>query len=140
MTLQIVNTNDQKTKNIIKKQLFDYNIKHLSEDLRGRFEEVSLILLDNNENVVGGLLGEICWNWLEIHILMVNEDIRKMGYGTKLLFEAEKIATRKKCDFIKLDTLSFQALDFYEKHGYEVFGEINNVGRDHKHYYLKKDL
>jgi len=52
----------------------------------------------------------------------------------------EKIAREKECDFIKLDTLSFQALGFYEKNGYEVFGSLDNVGRDYKHYYLKKDL
>ena len=71
---------------------------------------------------------------------MIDEDIRKSGYGTKLLSELEKIATEKECDFIKVDTLSFQALDFYEKNGYQVFGSIDNVGRDFKHYYLKKDL
>jgi len=54
--------------------------------------------------------------------------------------EIERIALDKKCDFIKVDTLSFQALDFYEKNGYQVFGSIDNVGRHFKHYYLKKDL
>ncbi|PGZ07516.1 GNAT family N-acetyltransferase, partial [Bacillus thuringiensis] len=37
-------------------------------------------------------------------------------------------------------TLSFQALDFYKKNGYQVFGSIDNVGRDFEQYYLKKDL
>ena len=82
----------------------------------------------------------MCWNWLEIHTLMVDENIRKFGYGSKLLSEIEQIELEKKCDFIKVDTLSFQALDFYEKNGYTVFGSIDNVGREFTHYYLKKDL
>lgn len=45
----------------------------------------------------------------------------------------------KKCDFIKLDTLSFQALDFYLKQGFEVFGTIHNAG-SYSHYYLTKEL
>jgi len=53
--------------------------------------------------------------------------------------EAEKIAKLKQCEFIKVDTLSFQALDFYKKEGFEVFGVIENAGR-HSHYYLKKNL
>ena len=71
---------------------------------------------------------------------MVDENIRKFGYGSKLLSEIEQIELEKKCDFIKVDTLSFQALDFYEKNGYTVFGSIDNVGREFTHYYLKKDL
>lgn len=71
---------------------------------------------------------------------MIDEDIRKSGFGTKLLLELENIAIEKECDFIKVDTLSFQALGFYKKNGYEVFGSLDNVGRDFKHYYLKKDL
>jgi GNAT superfamily N-acetyltransferase len=91
-------------------------------------------------NVRGSILSEICWNWLEIHTFILDEDIRKSGFGTKLLVEIEKIALEKECDFIKVDTLSFQALDFYQKNGYQVFGSLENVGRDYKHYYLKKDL
>lgn len=71
---------------------------------------------------------------------MIDDTIRKYGYGTKLLAEIEKIAVEKECDFIKVDTLSFQALDFYKKNGYQVYGSIDNVGRDYTHYYLKKDL
>ncbi|MGV2787448.1 GNAT family N-acetyltransferase, partial [Clostridium perfringens] len=67
------------------------------------------------------------------------EPYRKSGYGAKLLNEAEKIAIEKQCEFAKLDTLSFQALDFYINQGYEVYGKIENAGR-HTHYYLKKEL
>ncbi|WP_088106012.1 GNAT family N-acetyltransferase [Halalkalibacter urbisdiaboli] len=108
-------------------------------DLGGRYEEICLFLKDDNGIVRGGILSEICWNWLEIHTFMIDEDIRKSGYGTKLLLELEKVALEKECDFIKVDTLSFQALDFCEKNGYQVFRSIDNVGRDFKHYYLKKE-
>lgn len=136
ITKELNNTN----KSVINNQLYKYNLKHFPADLRGRYQEISLFLKDENGTVCGGILGEVCWNWLEIHTLMINEDIRKLGYGTKLLLEIEKIANEKNCDFIKVDTLSFQALEFYEKHGYIVFGSIDNVGREFKHYYLKKDL
>lgn len=53
--------------------------------------------------------------------------------------EVEKIAREKHCDFMKTDTLSFQALDFYKKEGFEVYGMIENAGR-HTHYYMKKNL
>lgn len=140
MNLHISRETNKTDKQYINEELYKFNLKYFPEDLRGRYEEVNLYLKDDNGNVRGGILAEVCWNWLEIHIFMIDEDIRKSGFGTKLLVEMEKIAREKECDFIKLDTLSFQALGFYEKNGYEVFGSLDNVGRDYKHYYLKKDL
>lgn len=127
-------------KSQVNNKLYEYNLKHFPEDLRGRYQEINLLLMDVNENVRGGILGEICWNWLEIHTLMIDEDIRRLGYGTKLLLEIERAALEGKCDFIKVDTLSFQALDFYQNNGYEIYGTLDNVGREYKHFYLKKDI
>ena len=140
MNLQIKRESSPEHRKYVNHLLYEYNLSHFPKDLAGRYQEVELFLTDEKDTVRGGLLGEICWNWLEIHILILDEDIRKEGYGSKLLLQAEEIAAEHECDFIKLDTLSFQALEFYQKHGYEVYGVLENVGRDHKHYYMKKDL
>jgi GNAT superfamily N-acetyltransferase len=136
----ITRDEDKEAVKYINNELYQFNLKHFSDNLRGRYREINLFVRDENDTVCGGLIGEVCWNWLEIQILIVNEDLRESGLGTKLLIEAEQIARDNDCDFIKLDTLSFQALGFYQKYGYEVYGSIDNVGREHKHYYLKKDL
>lgn len=125
--------------NYVRNQMIKYNLKHFPDDLKGRYQEVNLLLRNADGQILGGIVGEICWNWLEIHYLFVDEPFRKSGYGTKLLHEAEKIAKEKQCEFVKLDTLSFQALDFYIKQGYEVYGKIENAGR-HTHYYMKKNI
>ncbi|WP_397538839.1 GNAT family N-acetyltransferase [Rummeliibacillus pycnus] len=140
MNLNITKELNKKNKQYINDELYKFNLKHFRNDLAGKYEEICLFLKDEKDTVRGGILSEICWNWLEIHTFMIDEDIRKSGFGTKLLLELEKIAVEKECDFIKVDTLSFQALGFYEKNGYQVFGSIDNVGRDHQHFYLKKDL
>ncbi|KAB8138160.1 GNAT family N-acetyltransferase [Gracilibacillus oryzae] len=140
MELHITNELDKKAKDYVNDGLYQFNRKHFPDDLGGRYEDIGLFIKDENGLVHGGLIAAVCWNWLEIYQLYLDEKIRKQGYGTKLLEKIERIAIEKDCDFIKLDTLSFQALDFYKKHGYEVFGSIDNVGREHQHYYLKKDL
>lgn len=140
MSIRIIKELESKDKQYIYDELYKFNLRHFPDDLNGRYEEVCLFLKDDDGTVRGGILSEICWNWLEIHTFMIDEDLRKSGYGTKLITELEKIALEKECDFIKVDTLSFQALDFYKKNGYQVFGSLDNVGREFKHYYLKKDL
>ncbi|WP_379164136.1 GNAT family N-acetyltransferase [Paenibacillus sp. sgz5001063] len=105
----------------------DFNWSHLPDSLKGKYQEIHL-LLKNAEGVnYGGLTGEICWNWLEVRYLFVEESCRKTGYGSLLIAEAEQLARSKGCDFIKLDTLSFQALDFYLKHGFVVYGTLPNA-------------
>lgn len=140
MKFSITEELSESKKSHVNQKLYEYNLSHFPEDLRGRYREVNFFLLDEDGNVRGGILGEICWNWFEIHTLMVDEDLRGLGYGTKLLVEMEQIAIESECDFIKVDTLSFQALDFYQSKGYIVYGTLDNVGREFKHYYLKKDL
>ncbi|QVY60444.1 GNAT family N-acetyltransferase [Cytobacillus gottheilii] len=140
MQLHINKESKKEDKQYVDDALYKFNLEHFPKDLGGRYEEINLFLKDDNGKVYGGILAAVCWNWLEIYTFILDEDIRHSGYGTTLLTELEAIALDKKCNFIKVDTLSFQALDFYQKNGYEVFGSIDQVGREFVHYYLKKDL
>ncbi|KAB2333975.1 GNAT family N-acetyltransferase [Bacillus mesophilum] len=140
MILHISREPNKNDKQYVDDALYKFNLKHFPKELGNRYEEINLFLKDDDGKVFGGVLSAVCWNWLEIYTFILDEDIRYSGYGTTLLTELETIALGKKCDFIKVDTLSFQALDFYQKNGYEVFGSIDQVGREFTHYYLKKDL
>ncbi|MGN1400109.1 MAG: GNAT family N-acetyltransferase [Bacillus sp. (in: firmicutes)] len=140
MNIHITKGHIKEDKQIINKALMEFNRRHLPQDLQDTYEEVNLFLKDEEGRVRGGLLAEICWNWLQIDILIIDEELRGKGYGEQLLMEAEQIALKKDCHFIKLDTLSFQARSFYEKHGYQIYGTLDGVGREFEHYYMKKDL
>ncbi|WP_028543285.1 GNAT family N-acetyltransferase [Paenibacillus taiwanensis] len=139
MDFHIKRESSSTDKQYVRNGLISFNARHFPEHLKGRNEEVNLFVKNENGQVHGGIVGEICFNWLEVHYLYVDEALRKQGYGSKLIAEVEQIARDNKCDFIKLDTLSFQALDFYKRHGFEVYGSIENAGT-YTHYYLKKDL
>jgi hypothetical protein len=39
---------------------------------------------------------------------------------------------------LHLDTFDFQAKDFYVKHGYEVFGVLEDCPEGHVRYFMKK--
>ncbi|KOR90806.1 GNAT family N-acetyltransferase [Paenibacillus solani] len=139
MSIEITNNIDTDNKDYVRNKMIEFNLRHFPDDLKGRYQELKLHLVHDGDAIIGGIVGEFCWNWLEIHYLFVEEEYRKFGYGRTLLREAEKMALERKCDFIKLDTLSFQALDFYLKEGFQIYGSIENAG-GHTHYYLKKDI
>ena len=56
------------------------------------------------------------------------------------LAEVERAAAEAHCTLIHLDTFDFQAKDFYLRHGYEVFGVLEDCPEGHCRYYLKKRL
>lgn len=70
----------------------------------------------------------------------MKEEYRKMGYGVQLLQELEKVAKEENCSLMHLDTFDFQAKEFYEKNGFEVFGTLENCPPGHARYYMKKEI
>lgn len=53
---------------------------------------------------------------------------------------AEHEARQRGAKNAYLDTFSFQALNFYKRHGYQVFGELPNLPPGHQRYFLTKQL
>ena len=90
--------------------------------------------------MLGGLLGETYWGWLYVETLYVSDELRGQGWGTKLLAEGEAEALRRGCRAVHLDTMSYQALPFYEKLGYTVWGTLENFIDGHDRYFLQKQL
>jgi len=103
-------------------------------------EKISSFLKDDSGKIVGGILGEINWGWLHIQGLWIDESIRKGGWGTKLLLRMEDYALSKNTTSIRLETTTFQALEFYIKSGYSVFGELPNMPQGYTSYFLQKQV
>jgi GNAT superfamily N-acetyltransferase len=99
-----------------------------------------LFLRDGQGNIVGGLTGGTYWGWLYIGRLWLVENMRGLGYGSRLLIEAEQEALKRGCHHTYLDTQDFQALRFYQKHGYTIYGELEDMPLGHKRYSLQKKL
>lgn len=89
---------------------------------------------------LGGLVGRTYWGWLHIETVWVEEKFRGLGYGEKIVLEAEFEAGRRGCHGAFLDTFDFQAKPFYEKLGYSIFGQLNDFPAGHSRYYMKKRL
>ena len=77
---------------------------------------------------------------LAINVLFVEESHRLKGLGTLLLNQVEADARAMGAKMSHLDTFNHQAKDFYLKHGYEIFGVLENCPAEHKRYFMKKIL
>ena len=93
-----------------------------------------------DQEVVGGVIGATYWDWLHIDLMWVKEEFRGRGYGQRLLALAEEEARRRGAKKVHLDTFSFQAPGFYERYGYQVFGQLDDFPEGHQRYYLTKQL
>lgn len=119
----------------------DFNIKIASELPRAEIHRLDFAV----KNAVGQLLGgiqsyRVNWGILHVELIYVYDDYRNQGIATTLLNHVEKIAKDHKCHLSHLDTFDFQAKDFYLRHGYSVFGILENAPKGHNRYYMKKDL
>ena len=101
---------------------------------------LSIVEYDADGDIIGGILGGTYWGWMYVDILWVHEGHRYKGIGSRLLREAEKEAVRRGCHHVHLDTMSWQAPRFYQKHGYEIIGILPDVPIGNQKYLLMKAL
>jgi GNAT superfamily N-acetyltransferase len=103
-------------------------------------QKLVVLLRAEDGTLLGGVLGLTWWGWLRIDIVWLNEAIRGQDWGTRLMQAAEAEALRRGCHHVFLDTMSFQALPFYLRLGYEVFGHLDDLPAGHQRYFLQKSL
>ena len=133
-----MNTNPTETEvKYIRDSLYKYNEEIVGND---GHTPINIIEYDDNGNIVGGIIGGTYWGWMYIDILWVEENHRRRGIGTRLLHEAEKEALKRGCHHVHVDSMSWQAPEFYKKQGYEVIGILPDIPEGNQKYLLIKDL
>lgn len=101
---------------------------------------LNIVEYDENQNVIAGILGGTYWGWLHIDILWVDENFRSKKIGSRILIAAENEAKKRGCHSVHVDTMSWQAPEFYKKHGYELISELDNIPNGYKKFHFIKRL
>jgi GNAT superfamily N-acetyltransferase len=119
----------------------DYNIRIARELPRAEIHRLDFVAKETQGELLGGIQAYwVNWGILHVELLYVYDQYRGQGIASMLLEHVEKIARSHHCHLAHLDTFDFQAKDFYLKHGYSIFGVLENAPKGHSRYYMKKDL
>lgn len=126
----------------ISQAISQFNFEHLPANSSDNMCSLGFVVKDSKAGVVGGIYSKLLLgNCLSIDLLWMNEEFRKQGLARKLMQTTEAAAKKLGSHLSMVDTFDFQALGFYLKCDYSVFGVLDDcpcIGN--KRYYLKKAL
>jgi GNAT superfamily N-acetyltransferase len=122
---------------VIENGLTAFNLRHAPPE---NYQRLVVVQRAADNHVVGGILGNTWWGWLRIDVLWIDEAVRGQDWGTRVMAAAEAEAIRRGCHHVFLDTMSFQALPFYLKLGYTIFGQLDDLPVGHSRYFLQKQI
>ena len=129
-----ISEQDQKS---IYEGLLKYNLERLEDKSP---KDLGVYARDEAGNIIAGLIGNTHGNWLSVKFLWVSESFRGSGIGSEILRQAEATAKERGCKYVFLDTFSFQAPLFYQKHGYREVFVLEEYPLTGKRYYFTKSL
>ncbi len=139
MKILIEHQSNRTDQEILLEGLEEFNFPFL-----GPAKEISFLvcLKDEANQTVGGvsawMLPKI--GLLTISIVWVSKEYRGQGYGKKLLLTAEEEGKKRGATHAQLETLPFQAEEFYKKFGYVRIGCLEKFYGEYDAFYLRKIL
>ena len=139
--------NSEERRELIEKKLFEFNQEQSQQVVKCDSLKTNLPTFIEiyaevkPQKLVGGLISYIDWGqWLYIDTIWVDANYRRQGIGKYLVTSAEQKAIKKDIKRARLCTFDFQALPFYQKLGYTIYGKLEDFPEGHTVYYLKKIL
>jgi GNAT superfamily N-acetyltransferase len=118
-------------------RLYEYNVEKTGFS-DGRW--LSIFLRDDDGTIMAGLHG---WTWgtcCGVEKLWIHKSWRGRGLGTTLMRAVEDEARARGAEQIVLDTMTFQAPDFYAKLGFERVGAVDGHPKGFQRISMRKRL
>ncbi|HWQ98256.1 MAG TPA: GNAT family N-acetyltransferase [Clostridia bacterium] len=137
MNLEVTEAISEQDQKSIYEGLLTYNLERIEDKSP---KDLGVYVRDAAGNIIAGLTGVTHGNWLLIKFLWVSESLRGKNIGSEILQQAEKTAKERGCKYAFLDTFSFQAPLFYQKHGYQEVFALEEYPLTGKRYYFTKNL
>lgn len=104
-------------------------------------EKVISLGVYDKDRVIGGIVAIINYYEMEVKYLAIHKEYRNLKLGSKLIEQIEEMAAEQGVITVTLTTQDYQAREFYEQHGYTLFGQLDNVPRPNEvRYYFSKTI
>jgi len=136
-TLSLTDVADDEARKALLAPLVEYNSSQAGPSLN---RPIAVLVKDGAGSVIGGLWGHTGYDWLFTQLLVVPASLRRQGVGREIMKMAEREALQRGCHGAWLDTFEFQARGFYERLGYECFGELPNYPHGYSRFFMRKIL
>ncbi|MEV7189883.1 GNAT family N-acetyltransferase [Kitasatospora sp. NPDC093102] len=99
-----------------------------------------LVREPGGHQVLGGLSGRTSLGLLFIDLFYLPPELRGRGLGSRILRRAEEEGRARGCKAAVLYTISFQAPEFYQRHGWHRLGEVPCVPSGTSRIFMTKEL
>ena len=137
ISIAVERPTDNDAKAAVHTGLFAANVERTGD---GHFDAILVAARDANSNVVGGIVGEAYWGYVNFTSVWVHPDHRRQGLAKQMLSAAEAEAARLGYAHAFLDTFSFQLPSLYLRAGYEVFGQLNAFPKGSQRLFMRKAI
>lgn len=137
MNIEVIDSPPQQLIDLLDKKIADFNWANWEVSER---KALAVSIKDDDGELIGGAAGRTFGNWLLLNTLWVSEQLRGQNLGSQILKAFEDAGKARGCISCLLDTLNFQAMPFYEKHGYQTQWIQQNYPKTGCKYYMIKQL
>lgn len=126
----------------IKHRIIDGFGQHalLVTGMNGFSKELIAFNAYENDEYIGSVVVSLSWGNLHIRYLFVEESYRKKGIGKMLLSKALDFGRENNCNIAFVETMNFQAPDFYKKFGFENEYTRTGFAQNVSFHYFRKLL
>ena len=126
----------------LQKHIYNGFAKHAIEStgINGLSQPPISFEMSKDKRFAGCVIVQLFWGQLHIRYLFIEEGFRGKGFAKELINHALAYGKAQGCSFAFVETMSFQAPEFYQKLGFKVEFVRRGYDRGTSFYYLKKDL
>ncbi|MGD2168673.1 MAG: GNAT family N-acetyltransferase [Chlamydiota bacterium] len=125
----------------LKKKIYEGFARHaISMIGHNEIHKPVAFIANDQENFAGAVVVDLFWGALHIKYVYVEDEYRGQGIGTQLMEKAFQYGRENQCPFAFVETMSFQASDFYQKIGFQLEFTRSGYKYNTAFHYLRKNL